>query len=93
MQYHETSRKNHQAITGPQLFYPSQRLLTLDVIEFSGKIYRELYTLFDSLGVNLEEIRRNIIEEERRSSLRIILLDVENMPIQGIKQANRACVA
>jgi HD-GYP domain-containing protein (c-di-GMP phosphodiesterase class II) len=93
MQYHETSRKNYQAVTGPQSLYPSQRLLTLDVIDFSGKVYRELYTFFDSLGVNLEEIRRNIIEEETRGSLRIILLDVEDMPVQNIKLANRAYVA
>jgi hypothetical protein len=77
--YHETSRKNYQAMTGLQRLYPSQRLLTLDVIDFSGKVYQKLYTFFDDLGVNLERIRRNIIQEETSSSLRAILLDVENI--------------
>jgi len=87
MQNHKTALKRYGATTERELLYPSQRLLTQDVIDFSEKVYRKLYTFFDSLGVNLEEIRKDIVKEEEESPIQAVIFDVGGVLISNPNEA------
>jgi len=84
---HKTTIKRYEATAEHKLLYPSQRLLTQDVIDFSEKVYRKLYTFFDSLGVNLEEIRREIIKEEDENPIQAVIFDVGGVLISNPHEA------
>lgn len=65
MQYHMSSRTDNAARTGQPVLYPSERKLTNDVRDLSGKVYTLLYADMKRLGADPDEIRQEILSSER----------------------------
>lgn len=64
MNYHYNSRKNYQDVIKQKSIWPSEKKLNPDLIDISGQVYEKIYDDFKTLGIDLEEIRKDILEEE-----------------------------
>lgn len=65
MNYHYESRKNYQNVIKQKPLWPSERKLNSELIDVSGQVYEEIFHDFKTLGVDLEEVRKKILQEKK----------------------------
>lgn len=81
MEYHNKSRANYEELTGLHPVWASERRLNPDVIAFSEKVYRTIHNDLGDKGVDLEEIRQDILQNEKESPIKAVVFDVGNVLI------------
>ncbi len=66
MDYHRTTRGNYEKASGRKILFPSDRHIDPDVIDFTEHLYRLHKDWLASEGVDVEEIRKGILEDEEK---------------------------
>ncbi|HNQ31993.1 MAG TPA: hypothetical protein PKJ68_05920, partial [Candidatus Woesebacteria bacterium] len=77
MQYHRRQRAGEGvvAMQNTTASFPSERRIRNEMIEFTAILYDLIRQWLSDEGVDVEEVRRMIIEEESSTSVRTVILD------------------
>jgi len=81
MDYHNQQRgkEKQNSLENRSSSFPSERAISDKLIGFYGEVYKGIKDWFGQKGVDVEEIRKNILEEEKNSPVETIIFDVGNV--------------
>jgi putative hydrolase of the HAD superfamily len=90
MVHHNNSRRDYKEYSGLDYLWPSERTLNHELIVFSERVYRRINSWLMFEGVNLNNLREKIQQEEMRSPIKAVIFDVGGVllrdPDQDIKR-------
>lgn len=76
MKYHRSSRARFSEMAKSNDAWPSERIISEDIIILSEKVYRMVKGWLKNQGIDVENLRQEILENEKKSEIKSILFDV-----------------